>query len=126
MFASEPWEGKNLIFASPWPLIRGFPGGSVVKKNPLANVGAIGDTGSIPGSGGSLGKGNDNPLQYSCLENPTDRGVWWATVHRIAQSQTELKRLSTQHAHALSNCGDRASGGGSILERRTETGRGEM
>ena len=88
MFASEPWEGKNLIFASPWPLIRGFPGGSVVKKNPLANVGAIGDTGSIPGSGGSLGKGNDNPLQYSCLENPTDRGVWWATVHEIAKNQT--------------------------------------
>ena len=45
---------------------------------------------SIPGSGRSPGEGNGNPLQYSCLENPMDRGVWQATVHRVAKSQTRL------------------------------------
>ena len=57
----------------------GFPGGSVV-KNPPVNVG---DAGSIPASGRSPGEGNDNPLQYSCLENPMDRGAWQTTVHRV-------------------------------------------
>ena len=51
---------------------------------------------SIPGLGRSLGGGHGNPLQYSCLENPMDRGAWWATVHRVAKSQTQLKRLNTQ------------------------------
>ena len=54
----------------------GFPGGSVV-KNPPANAG---DTGSIPGSGRFPGRGNDNPLQFSCLENPMNRRAWWTTV----------------------------------------------
>ena len=49
-------------------------------KNSLANAGHRRDTGSIPGSGRSLGEGNGNPLLYSCLENPMDRGAWWATV----------------------------------------------
>ena len=57
----------------------GFPGGSVV-KNPPGDVGAAGDAGSIPGLGRSPGKGNGNPLQYSCQDNPVDRGAWWATV----------------------------------------------
>ena len=57
--------------------IRGFPGGSVVKNLP-ANAG---DTGLIPGSGSPPGGGNGNPLQYSCLENPIDRGIWRATVY---------------------------------------------
>ena len=56
---------------------RGFLGGSVV-KNPPANAGDIRDSGSIPGLGRSPGEGNDNPLQYSCLENPLDRGTWQA------------------------------------------------
>ena len=64
----------------------GFPRGSVV-KNPPAKTG---DAGSIPGLGGSPGEGNGNPLQYSCLGNPKDRGAWWATVHRITKSQTRL------------------------------------
>ena len=55
-------------------------------KNPPANAGDTGDLGSIPGSGRSPGIGNSNPLQYSCLENPMDRGVWRATVHRVAES----------------------------------------
>ena len=54
-------------------------------KSPLANAGDIRDAGSIPGSGRSLGGGHGNPLQYSCLENPMDRGAWQATVHRIAE-----------------------------------------
>ena len=47
-----------------------------------------GDPGSILGSGTSPGEGNDNPLQYTCLENPMDRGTWWATVHGVTESQT--------------------------------------
>ena len=50
----------------------------------------VGDTGSIPGSERSPGEGNGNPLQYSCLENPTDRGHWQATVHGVAKSRTRL------------------------------------
>ena len=58
--------------------------------------------GSIPGSGRSSGGGNSNPFQYSCLENPMDRGSWWASVHSVAQSWIRLKRLSTaQHNRTL-------------------------
>ena len=64
----------------------GFPGGSMVKNLP-ANAGATGDAGSITGSGRSPGEGNVNPLQYSCLGNPMDRGTWWDTVHGAAKSQ---------------------------------------
>ena len=65
----------------------GFPGGSVVKNLP-ANAGDSGNEGSIPGLGRSPGEGNGNPLQYSCLGNSMDRGVWQATVHGIAKSWT--------------------------------------
>ena len=54
-------------------------------KNPPAYAGDAGDMGSIPGSGRSPGEGNDNPLQYSCLENPMDRGAWRTIVHRVAK-----------------------------------------
>ena len=60
-------------------------------KKPPANVGDIRDIGSIPGLGRSFEEGNGNPLHYSCLENPMDRGAWWATVHGVAQSWTQLK-----------------------------------
>ena len=63
-------------------------------KNPPANAGDIKDTGSIPGLGRSAGAGNGNPLQYSYLENPVDRGAWWATVHSVVKNQTQLERLS--------------------------------
>ena len=55
-----------------------------------AKVLYAGDMGSIPGSRRSPGEGNGNPLQYSCLENPMDRGAWWATVHRVTRSWTLL------------------------------------
>ena len=64
----------------------GFPGGSGV-KNPPANAG---DMGLIPGSGRSPGKGNGNPVQYSCLENSMGRGAWWDVVHAMAKSWTWL------------------------------------
>ena len=67
----------------------GFPGGSVVKKPP-AYAGDATDAGSIPGLGRSLGEGNNNPLQYSCLENPMDRGAWLATVRGFAKSRAQL------------------------------------
>ena len=64
--------------------ILGFPYSSVGKES-ACNAG---DLGSIPRLGRSPGEGNGNPLQYSCLENPTDRGAWQATVHGVAKSQT--------------------------------------
>ena len=71
-----------------WDLIihKGFPGASAV-MNPLAN--SV-DVGSIPGLGRSPGVGNGNPLQYSCLGNPMDRGAWWATVHGVAKDSGTL------------------------------------
>ena len=61
-----------------------FPGGSDCKESTCNAE----DLGSIPQSGRSPGEGNGNSLQYSCLENPMDRGAWWATVHRVAKSWT--------------------------------------
>ena len=69
---------------------KGFPGGSDSKES-ACNAG---DLGLIPGSGRSPGGGNGNLLQYSCLENPMDRGACWATVHGVVKSQTGL---SDQH-----------------------------
>ena len=64
-----------------------FPGGAVVKNLPV-NAGDTSDAGSISRSGRSPGGGNGNPLQYSCLEYPMDRGAWWATVHGVATIHT--------------------------------------
>ena len=69
----------------------GFPGGSDGKESAYN----AGDLGSIPGLGRSPGEGNGNSLQYSCLENPMDRGAWRATVDRVVKSQTRLGQLST-------------------------------
>ena len=59
--------------------------------------------GLIPGSGRSSGRGHGNPLQYSCLENPMDRGAWQATVHRVAKSQIRLSDLACLHEYLLIN-----------------------
>ena len=64
---------------------------ALVVKNSFANTGDIRDLGSIPGSGRSPAGGHGNRLPYSCLENPRDRGAWWATVHGAAKSWTGLK-----------------------------------
>ena len=65
-------------------------------KNLPANAG---DLSSIPGSGKFAGEGNGNPFQYSCLENPMDRGAWWATVHGMAKSWTQLNMHTHTHTH---------------------------
>ena len=74
--------------------MEGLPGGASGKELP-ANEGDVRDTGSIPGEGRSPGGGHGSPLQYSCLKNPMDRGVWQAAVHRFAESDT------TQHRYDL-------------------------
>ena len=75
---------------------------ALVVKNPPANAGDIRDVGSIPWSGRSSGGGNGHPLQYSCLENPMDRGAWPAIVHQVKKSQIRLKQLSTLRAEYYS------------------------
>ena len=66
---------------------------ALLVKNPPANAGDLRDEGLIPGLGRSPGGGHRNSLQSSCLENPMDRGVWWAVIHGVAKSQTWLKQL---------------------------------
>ena len=93
MSRSKVSRRKSFLFF-PLPC---FPQASqevLVVKNPPAKAGLIRDEGSICGSGRPPGGGRGNPLQSSCLENPMDRGAWRATVHRVAQSQIRLKRLS--------------------------------
>ena len=79
----------------------------LVVKNPPASAGDVRGSGSIPGSGRSPGEGHDNPLQDSCLENPMDRGAWWAMVHEVAKSQARLKQFSTQASNQNSSCAQR-------------------
>ena len=85
-----------------WQLLRvgtTFPGGSVIKTP--ANTG---DAGFIPGSGSSPGEGNGNPIQYSYLENPMDREAWWATVHRVTESDVIEHACKSRHwLHAKHN-----------------------
>ena len=80
MFAATLW-GFGIITH-----FIGFPGGSDGKESACS----AGDWGLIPGSGRSPGEGNGNPLQYSCLENSMDRGVWLVSVHEVAKSRTQL------------------------------------
>ena len=82
-------RGEVICFA----LQRGLPGGSVLKNLP-ANAGV---SGLILGLGRSPGEGNGNPLQYSCLENPMDRGGWWATVRGVAKSQAQFSNWAHTH-----------------------------
>ena len=70
-----------------------FPGSSDSKASAY-NAGDIRDVGLIPGLRRSPGEGKGNPLQYSCLENPMDRGAWWATVHGVAKSWTRLSSFT--------------------------------
>ena len=73
----------------------GFPGSSVGKESTYS-AGETGDAGSIPGSGRSLGGGHGNPLQYSFLENPMDRGAWRAIVHRVTQADATEQLTHTE------------------------------
>ena len=76
------------------------PGGSMV-KDPPTNAGDTADAGSIPGWGKSSGGGNGNPLQYSCLGNPTDRGAWRATVHGGHKESDTTDGLNSNPSAAL-------------------------
>ena len=76
---------------------------ALVVKNPPSNERDVRDLDSIPGLGKFPGGGHDNPLQYSCLEDATVRGAWWATVHGVAKSWTQLKWLS-MHACMQASC----------------------
>ena len=84
---------KGLRVKCPERPLRWSSQGALVVKAVSANAGDIRDMGLIPRSGRSPGGGHDGPLQYSCLENPRDRGAWWASVRRVAKRQTRLKRL---------------------------------
>ena len=86
---TSPILGKSRTSSQGIKIELGFPGGAVVKNLP-DRAGDAGVTGSIPGLGRSPGEGNDNPFQYSCLENFLDRGVWLATVHGIVKNWTQL------------------------------------
>ena len=94
--------GMIIPFTNWYTEIRSFPGGSVVKNLSVS----VEEEGSIPGSGISHREGNGNRLQYSCLENPMDRGVWWATVHGVTESDmieqlTHLKAFGWSQAASL-------------------------
>ena len=81
-----------------------------LKKKFTCSAGASGDAGSTPGSERSPGEGHGNPLQYCCLENPMDRGAWWAAAHRVAESDTtEMTALT--HARFVENDLLRVTGG---------------
>ena len=81
-----PNTSSNTVPHESLPSDCSFPGGSEVK----ASAWNAGDLGSIPESGRSPGEGNGDPIQYACLENPMDRGAWWATGYGVAKSQTPL------------------------------------
>ena len=89
----KAWN-ENLIDAR---ICQGCPGGSEVK----ASAWNARDLGSIPGSGRSPAEGNGNPLQYSCLENPMERGAWWATVQGLTKSRTRLSDFISLHFTSL-------------------------
>ena len=96
--ASSFFLKKELHFIKPSEAFLSFPGGTVVKNLPIS-AGDARDVGSIPGSGRSPGGGHGNPLQYSCLENPMDRGAWRATIHgdhkELNMTECTLARRST-------------------------------
>ena len=96
---SERRQPKNVVYyrVSVYHILS-FPGALVVKNTP-ANAGHIRDLGLIPGSRRSPEGGHGNPLKYSCLENPMNRGAWSVTVYRISKSWTQLTWLSMDSRH---------------------------
>ena len=89
-----PYQIYDLPISSPFP---GFPGGSEGK----ASACNAWNLGSIPGLGRSPGEGNSKPLQYLCLENPMDRGAWWAVVHRALRVGHNWATNTFKHTHLL-------------------------
>jgi len=91
----EP-ESRTHIYSKHVKVLESFPGGSEVKNLPARDAG---DVVSIPGLWRSPWGRNGSPLQYSCLENPMDRGVWWAAVHGVMRSQAWLSNWAYTHTH---------------------------
>ena len=96
----QPLNLPSTLLKPPSKLLEQASQVTLVVKNPPAKGGEARDTGSILGSERSPGEGNGNPLQYSCLDNPMDRGAWLAKVHRVAKSWASLKRLCTRATRA--------------------------
>ena len=97
---TEEWAGALSLF------LEGFKEGLpcwLSGKESSCNTGDARDAGLIPGLGRSPGEGNDNPLQYSSLGNPRDRGAWWGAVHGVAKSQTQRVKVSSFHSLTLSS-----------------------
>ena len=84
---------------------------ALVVKNPSAKAGDITDPGLIPGLGRSPGGGNGNPLQYSYPGTPTDRGVWWATVHGVERGQHDWSNLACRRTRGRQRCRVKDPGG---------------
>ena len=84
VFSPVKWESHCMFKRMPQELLTGFPCGSDGKETTCS----VGDLGSISELGRSLGGGDGNPLQYSCLEDLMDRGAWWAAIYGIRKSQT--------------------------------------
>ena len=115
----NPWPHTHFLWHVQWPRhSRGFPGGTSGQELVPANAADIRDMVSVPGLGRSPGGAHGKPLQYSCLENPTDRGAWKATVHRVTHSRTWLKRLSS----SIHNPGNQADGPSSPWFHKELTG----
>ena len=102
----QPLNLPSTLLKPPSKLLEQASQVTLVEKNPPANEGEARDTGSILGSERSPGEGNGNPLQYSCLDNPIDRGTRWATVHGVVKSQTQLS-THTPHEIPLSRLSKR-------------------
>ena len=100
--ASKSWTGPSDFHKHTYTDFQYFSGlpCCLSGKEPACNTRAAGNAGLTHGLGGSLGRGQGNPLQYSCLENTMDKGAWWATVHSVAKSWTLMKWLS-MHTQAL-------------------------
>ena len=84
----KQWHYKYVIFITSWASQV-----ALVVKSPPTSAGDIRNACSVPGLARSPGGGHGNPLQYSCLGNPMDRGAWWVTVQKVTKSWTQLKRL---------------------------------
>ena len=89
LWSMGPQRVRHNLMTKPSPYLHELPGGSDSKESACC----AGDPGSIPGLGRSPGEGNGNPLQCSCLENPMNGGAWWATVHGVTKSWTQLSDL---------------------------------
>ena len=88
---------KTSVYTYIYILFHTLKGGFLGDSDGKESAHNDGDLSSVPGSGRSSGEGNGNPLQYSCLENPMDRGSWQATVHGVAKSRTQLSDFTSLH-----------------------------